>query len=107
MDRICEKQISTDAKGKWLGIIPKVIKVAESEDNSTIQCLLEKTDSEDRSHGKFIFIHYGACNYSCMCFSDIRSIVATAVTFYLLPDTRTKSDLSKIMLFVPVSIGSP
>lgn len=51
LDRICAKKVSVDAKNKWLEIVPKVLKIAESENNSTIDCLLGHVKGS--SIGKF------------------------------------------------------
>lgn len=56
MDCICEKKISAVARTKWLEVIPKILEVARSENNATIQSLLGSV-TEESSLSKSLLSH--------------------------------------------------
>ncbi len=58
--------------------------------------LLKSLEENSKLINLFVYKH---CINGLIC---LAVTIALAITYYLLPDTRTKSDLSRIMMFTEV-----
>ena len=54
MDRIFEKNVSDESETKWLEFVPKVLKIAETENRKEVADLLEEIN-ESSSAGKCLY----------------------------------------------------
>lgn len=79
----------------WEELVPKIYKMAELENNPKINFL---EDTESSTEGSL-----GVKHFDCVFkVPTARCVGALIMTYYMLPDTRAKSDHQKIIYFAEV-----
>ena len=98
MDRVFDKDISAAMVTRWDGITEKILKLAkDAVNNIKVQEMLLFIDDQS-SEGTYTYMY----TYSKLLLSlllETKFLVAFVCLYYLLPDTRSCQDHTKILSF--------
>ena len=98
LDRIVQRREATkEMKELWMNNVPKIIAVANEEGNPHLRALCDEAKAPI-SEGEYVSTFQSD---PCMCIVS-RSILATLMLAYLLPDTRTAAKSSRLIIFTSV-----
>ena len=114
-----ERELQEDFVETWYNLVPKIIGLAE--DNEAAEFLSAYTTCDEVSDGNNLCVakenrvlimcmhiththtHTPHCSFSCLS-ADYRSFLALGCLLYMAPDVRTKTDHTKVMTLLKVTI---